>query len=147
MTKRSTAAIAAAILVLAACSPSRTAPTRAPASSTAASAGEVVVILTDAMRMEPAKLTARVGVPVTFRITNTGQIEHEFYIGSEAEQTAHDAEMLAGPMHDHANGVSLLAGETRSLTHTFGEAGTVLAGCHVPGHYGAGMVAEIVVTP
>ena len=98
------------------------------------------------MRMDPAELTARVGVPVTFQVTNTGKIEHEFYIGSEAEQTAHDAEMLAGPMHEHLNGVSLAPGQTRELTYTFERAGAVFAGCHVPGHYAAGMVARILVT-
>lgn len=138
MTKRLTAALAAALL-LAACGGSQAAVTLTPSS-------EVAVVLTDAMRMDPADLTVRIGVPVTFRITNTGQIEHEFYIGSEAEQIAHEAEMLAGPMHEHLNSISLAPGETDTLTYTFERAGPVLAGCHVPGHYAAGMVARILVT-
>ena len=138
MTQRLTAVLTATFL-LASCSASQGAPTLAPAAA-------VKVVLTDTMRMDPAELTVRVGVPVTFQITNTGKIEHEFYIGSEAEQTAHDAEMLAGPMHEHLNGVSLAAGQTRELTYTFQRAGEVLAGCHVPGHYAAGMVARILVT-
>ncbi|MEO8274541.1 MAG: plastocyanin/azurin family copper-binding protein [Chloroflexota bacterium] len=133
------AGLAAAVFLLAGCSAS-------PAGRTLTPASEVEVILTDAMRMEPAELTVGIGAPVTFRITNMGKVEHEFYIGSEAEQTAHDAEMLAGPMHEHLNGVGLAPGETRTLTYTFERAGPVLAGCHVPGHYAAGMVARILVT-
>ena len=39
------------------------------------------------------------------------------------------------------------AGETEEMTWTFDREGTVIAGCHVPGHYAAGMRAEIVVSP
>jgi uncharacterized cupredoxin-like copper-binding protein len=139
MIQRLCAGLAGVAFLLAACGAPQAASTLTPAAA-------VKVVLTDAMRMDPADLTARLGVPVTFEITNTGKIEHEFYIGSEAEQTAHDAEMLAGPMHEHLNGVGVAPGETRTLTYTFERAGTVLAGCHVPGHYAAGMVARILVT-
>jgi uncharacterized cupredoxin-like copper-binding protein len=101
----------------------------------------------DTMRMDPVELKVRLNVPVTFQITNAGAIEHEFYIGSEAEQVAHDAEMLTAPMHEHLQGVGVPAGQTREPTYTFERAGTVLAGCHVPGHYAAGMVASILVMP
>lgn len=137
--KQRVIAVLTAAFILAACGGSPVAPTLTPAA-------DVKVVLTDAMRMDPAELKVRLGVPVTFQVTNTGKIEHEFYIGSEAEQTAHDAEMLAGPMHEHLQGVGVAAGETRELTYTFQRASTVFAGCHVPGHYAAGMVATIVVT-
>jgi uncharacterized cupredoxin-like copper-binding protein len=113
-----------------------------------ASASRVAVTLTDAMRIEPAAMDVPVGVPVTFVVTNEGAIPHEFYLGDEDAQEAHAQEMLsmAGePMHDEPGGISLQPGETKELTYTFGEPGQYLAGCHVPGHYPAGMRAVITV--
>lgn len=96
--------------------------------------------------MEPATFTVPAGVPVTFVVTNSGAIEHEFYLGDEAAQAEHEQEMqTGGMMHDDPNGISVAAGETMELTHTF-EAGETLAGCHVAGHYAGGMKATITVT-
>ena len=47
--------------------------------------------------------------------------------------------------HDDPNAVVLAAGETKELTWRFSEAGTVLIGCHQPGHYAAGMTGTVVV--
>ena len=95
-------------------------------------------------------MSVPVGVPVTFVVTNEGAVPHEFFLGDEDAQTAHAQEMLemAGdPMHDEPSGISLQPGETKELTYTFDEPGRYLAGCHVPGHYPAGMRAVITVTP
>jgi uncharacterized cupredoxin-like copper-binding protein len=48
-------------------------------------------------------------------------------------------------MADEANAITLQPGETKTLEYTFEEAGELLAGCHEPGHYDAGMVATITV--
>lgn len=37
-------------------------------------------------------------------------------------------------------------GETQEVTVTFDRAGTILYGCHVPGHYAAGMVGTLDLT-
>lgn len=42
--------------------------------------------------------------------------------------------------------VTVHGGETARLTWRFGEPGTVLVGCHVPGHHEAGMSATIAVS-
>lgn len=108
------------------------------------------VTLTDALRMEPCSIRVRVGVPVTFVVTNSGANPHEFFVGDASAQAAHDQEMLSMgsmPMHDEADGVALVPGETKELTHTFMAPGEYLAGCHVPGHYAAGMKATIAVVP
>ena len=36
-------------------------------------------------------------------------------------------------------------GESKGLEHTFATAGSVLIGCHEPGHYAGGMVATVAV--
>lgn len=100
--------------------------------------------LTDALRIEPDPITVSTGVPVTFRITNAGAMEHEFYVGDDGAQADHEQEMAQGGMaHDDPNGIEVGPGATEELTMTFDTAGETLAGCHVPGHYPAGMKAVI----
>ncbi len=123
------------------------ASTSGPAGTSApAVATRFTVKLTDTLRMEPAQFTVPRGVPVTFVVTNSGAIDHEFYLGDEQEQAEHETEMAAGGMvHDVPNGITVKPAETKELTFTFTEAGGTLAGCHVPGHYPAGMKATITV--
>ena len=47
--------------------------------------------------------------------------------------------------HDQPNVVTVGAGETKELTWTFTQPGTVLIGCHQLGHYDAGMKGQITV--
>ena len=104
-------------------------------------------MLTDALKIEPASMTVPAGVPVTFVVTNSGVIDHEFYLGDEAAQAEHEKEMaeMGGMGHDEPEGIAVKPGETKELTYTFVGAGQTLAGCHVVGHYGAGMKAGITV--
>lgn len=136
-------AFASLLVLVAACS---TGATASPAPSAAGT--RVEVTLTDALRIEPAAMTVPAGVPVTFVVTNTGAIDHEFYLGDEAAQAQHEQEMqsMGGTMHDEPEGIALDPGETRELTFTFAQPGDSLAGCHVAGHYAGGMRASITVT-
>ena len=132
-------------VVVAACS-AGSSSTTAPAPASAPT--RIEVKLTDALRIEPAAMKVRAGQPITFIVTNAGSTEHEFYVGDEQAQAAHEKEMAAmgGMAHDEAMGVGLKAGQTKELTVTFPAAGTTLAGCHVGGHYGLGMKASIEIT-
>lgn len=108
----------------------------------------IAVTLSDAIRIEPAQMTVPAGTPVTFRVTNTGVLAHEFYVGDEAAQAEHEAEMVAmgGVMpHDEQNGIAVPPGETEDLTLTFRAPGELIAGCHVTNHYSGGMRATIAV--
>jgi uncharacterized cupredoxin-like copper-binding protein len=117
------------------------------ATPTPASATRIEVTLTDAMRIEPDPITVPAGVAVTYVVTNTGQIDHEFMLGDEAAQADHEMEMLEpGAMaHDHSYVILVKPGETRELVFTFGAPGQMLAGCHIPGHYPAGMKSTVAV--
>lgn len=118
------------------------APT-APAAATAP-ATRIEVKLTDALRIEPASMTVPAGVPVTFVVTNTGAIGHEFVLGDEATQAEHEMEMgSTGMGEDEEMAIGLDPGETKELTVTFPAAATLLAGCHVAGHYAGGMKAAV----
>jgi len=109
----------------------------------------VDIVMNDDFTFTPDAIEITDGETVTFSIVNEGAIEHDFTIGDEATQDEHDAEMaeMAG-MDDEGHGsdrnaVTVPAGETHELTWTFTDPGeTVLFGCHVPGHYTAGMVGE-----
>ncbi|OGO54185.1 MAG: hypothetical protein A2V84_11940 [Chloroflexi bacterium RBG_16_70_13] len=139
--------LAAALVIVAACSGAgSTASPTVPAASASIGAQRIEVTLTDAFEMEPAVMSVKTGQPVTFVVTNTGAIQHEFYVGDEAAQDAHEQEMMSGGMAmDEPDGIVLKPGETKELTHTFTTAGASIAGCHEAGHYAAGMKASITV--
>lgn len=142
---------ASLVLIVAACSGGGTTGSGGASSPSVASpsAGTttIEVKLTDALRMEPAAMTVKAGQPVTFKLTNAGTVDHEFYIGDEAAQAREGAAMQSGEMvMDTPEGVTLKPGETKDFTYTFPQAGQTLAGCHVAGHYAGGMKAAITVT-
>jgi len=136
----------ALLLIVAACSGAGATGSPSPAASASAATQRIEVTLTDELKMEPAEMSVKVGQPVTFVVTNAGAVEHEFYLGDETVQAEQEAMMQAGEMvHDTAEGISLEPGETKELTYTFDTAGQTLAGCHVSGHYAAGMKATVTV--
>jgi uncharacterized cupredoxin-like copper-binding protein len=122
-------------------------PSTSSAPSASAAATRIEVNLTDALKIEPALMNVPAGVPVTFVVTNTGAIDHEFYLGDEAAQAEHEQEMMemGGMGHDEPEGIAVDPGETKELTYTFAEPGEMLAGCHVAGHYAGGMKTTITV--
>lgn len=124
-----------------------TSPAESPSPAASAST-RIEVALTDSMAIELDTKTFPVGVPVTFVVSNTGSADHEFYLGDEAAQVAHEAEMMAsgGMSHDDPEGIAVAPGETKELSYTFTKAGMILAGCHVAGHYAAGMMTQLTVT-
>ncbi len=72
------------------------------------------------MRIEPAAITVRLGEPVTFVVTNVGVIDHEFYLGDEAAQVEHEAEMAGGAMaHGHSTRSRSPRARRRSCTFSF----------------------------
>lgn len=118
--------------------------------SPVAASGErttVTATLGDDMAIELSETQFSVGETVTFEVTNSGSSRHELYLGDSAAQEHHAEEMaeMGGMGHDEPGGVSVEPGATETLEYTFDRAGEVLAGCHEPGHYEAGMVATITV--
>jgi uncharacterized cupredoxin-like copper-binding protein len=107
----------------------------------------IEITTTDALIFEPAEFEVAAGEVVTFKLINEGNLVHDFTLGDQATQDEHEAEMaeMNGMAHDEPNVVTIPAGETAELTWEFDEAGTVLIGCHQPGHYAAGMTGEITV--
>ncbi len=148
MRRTSTTLATLALAALVACSSGAGRPNASsPAAGTSSAVGAVrlTVTMTDALRMEPAQLSVPRGTPITFVVTNSGAIDHEFFLGNEEEQAKHERDMAGGDGMDHdlPSGIIVGPGQTGELTFTFPESGATLAGCHIPGHYPAGMKADI----
>lgn len=82
---------------------------------------------------------------VQFVIMNTGKIDHEFAIGSAAEQLEHREMMksMGNHAHDSGNAVTVKPGKAKQLLwHFHGDKHVELA-CNIPGHAEAGMVKQI----
>lgn len=107
----------------------------------------------------PSDLTVQAGETVRFVFTNSGAAPHEAILGSMHVQEEHEAEMAEGGMaDDHDEGmeddghegeipsISLDAGESGEIIHTFTAAEELMLGCHIPGHWDAGMQATVNVT-
>lgn len=105
---------------------------------------EVKVTIRDS-RFIPDHFEFAAGTTVTFVVENTDPIDHEFLIGDEEAQRAH--EEGTEPHHGTKPGeISIPIGETRSTTYTFDEPGRLLIGCHLPTHYDYGMKGDITIT-
>ncbi len=115
----------------------------------ASQADRVVEIrMLDALRFEPASVEVKVGETVTFKVLNEGQLQHDFTLGDAETQDEHDAEMAAGMSgmgHDKPNVLTVDPGAKGELTWRFTAPATILYGCHVPGHYGAGMAGNLTI--
>jgi uncharacterized cupredoxin-like copper-binding protein len=106
----------------------------------------------DDLRFNPDTVQAKVGETITFRIVNTAPFEHNFTLGDEAAQAEHEREMRSMPsgdamqMGDEPNSIHIQPGVSKDLTWTFTSPGTALYGCHVAGHYDAGMKGKVIVS-
>lgn len=110
------------------------------------------------MWFDPETLEMAAGEIVKFEITNTGNLEHEFVIGSKEAQEEHRQMMLdmangghnmpnmshGEGHHDMASmnmaGVTIAPGETGTLLWSVPDNVNELEyACNIPGHYESGM--------
>lgn len=119
-----------------------------PDASSDADPRTITATLSDDMAIQLSESDFEVGETVRFDVTNEGAIPHEFYVG-DAEAQEHHAEEMADMademMHEEEDGIAVEPGATETLEYTFEQAGEILAGCHEPGHYEAGMVSSMTV--
>jgi uncharacterized cupredoxin-like copper-binding protein len=126
--------------------------------------GRTVEIAMTDNAFEPDELTVEDGEAITFEFVNEGRVVHEAYLGSEEEQDGHAGDMagmagMAGSPEeaehsDHMDDqhmsderlVTVEPGDRATLTTTFDEPGTVVIGCHQPGHWESGMKATVTVS-
>lgn len=134
-----------AVLVAAGCS------TAGGDDPSAAGRSKVVTVDMTDNAFRPGRIEVAEGDEVVFRFVNQGRLVHEAFIGDEAAQDDHAREMAGGGAHHagmHTDGaeapmVTVQPGAKGELRHRFDHSGTVLIGCHQPGHWDAGMKATI----
>ena len=87
------------------------------------------------MRFTPNQLDAKVGVPLTVRLTNRGTERHDLNFPSLHMPGLGGIESILDP------------GETRTITLQFDEPGSHTFICSLPGHAAAGMTGAVFVQP
>ena len=89
------------------------------------------------------------GDTVKFVVSNDGKVMHEMVIGTMKELKEH-AELMRkhpGMEHDEPYMAHVAPGKTGDIVWQFTKPGEFYYGCLVPGHFEAGMVGKIVVSP
>ena len=105
----------------------------------------VQVEASDNMRFTPADLSVKRGETIRFVIRNTGQLPHEFSLGTEKDLLEHYEVMKKFPGMEHAepNQISLKPGQQGEIIWRFTKAGVVHFACLHVGHYDAGMKGQV----
>ncbi|MBA3877216.1 MAG: hypothetical protein C0498_09820 [Anaerolinea sp.] len=94
----------------------------------------VEIVLAD-LRFSPNQLSAKVGVPLTVRLTNRGLERHDLNFPSLHMPGLEGVESILAP------------GETRTITLQFDQPGEHTFICTLPGHAAAGMTGAVIVRP
>jgi uncharacterized cupredoxin-like copper-binding protein len=131
------ATLVAAALTLAACD-------RASGGS---EAREIRIVMSD-LKYSPEQITVKPGERVRFVLVNQGAMEHEIVIGDQAKQDEAEAEMAKGTHHtsNKPGEKTVAAGKTERMEFTFpNQPGSLLYGCHIPGHWTAGMKGTVTI--
>jgi uncharacterized cupredoxin-like copper-binding protein len=104
-----------------------------------------VVVSIEHSSFQPAEIAVRPGETVRFVIESGDPIDHEFILGDEEVQRIHEEGTEAH--HGAKPGeVSVPAGGTVETTYTFDDgSGSLIFGCHLPGHYAYGMRGVVVI--
>jgi len=99
------------------------------------------------MLFVPARLEVKKGDQVKFMLRNTGELDHEFVLGTTAENLAHAEEMKKMPemAHDEPNGKRLAPKQSGQIVWRFTKAGEFEYACLIAGHREAGMIGVVVV--
>ncbi|MBK7062582.1 MAG: cupredoxin family protein [Rubrivivax sp.] len=109
----------------------------------------VEFVMNDEMRFTPDRLQVTQGETLRLKIRNGGKLLHEFVLGTRAELDAHAALMLKFPNMEHEEPymVHVQPGGSGHIIWTFNRPGDFDFACLIAGHYQAGMVGKVKVTP
>ncbi len=99
----------------------------------------------DTMRFSPERIDAKLDETVRFRMRNSGQLMHEFVIGTQQENAKHYELMKKFPNmeHDQPWMAHVAPGKTGEIVWKFNRAGQFEFACLIAGHYDAGMVGQL----
>ena len=117
---------------------------------------------------EPNEIIIKKGETIKFIVSNHGELVHEFNIATKEMHIKHQPEMMKmveheilladridkekmkemakkdhSMAHSHSNSVLLEPNEIGEIIWKFSTTANLEAACNVPGHYEAGMIANI----
>ena len=95
----------------------------------------------------PERVEVTRGEQIRFKLTNNGELEHEFVLATTEENVKHAEEMKKNPdmEHDDPNAKRVAPKKKSEIVWRFTKRGTFEYGCLIPGHREAGMTGTIVV--
>jgi uncharacterized cupredoxin-like copper-binding protein len=107
----------------------------------------IQVDMSDAMRFTPSAIQVKQGETIRFVVKNSGQLSHEFVLGSTKDLADHYEQMKKNPEMEHAddNMLTVKPGQTGELLWKFTRSGSVAFACLHVGHFDAGMKGSIAV--
>ena len=102
---------------------------------------KIEIELNDQFRFSPEVIPVAVGETLQLDFKNTGQIRHEWVIGTPFEISEHLELIRRFPdmEHDEPHNVHVDPGQSRTLVWQFNREGRFEYACLLPGHYEAGM--------
>ena len=105
----------------------------------------VHIDMNDEMRYVPDHLIVKQGETIKFVLKNSGEIDHEFVLGTEKELLEHYKQMQKFPEmeHEDPNQVRVDPGQAGEVIWRFTKPGKIVFGCLMPGHYDAGMKGTV----
>ncbi len=121
-----------------------------PAASADGTGAQQVDITLSDFKIVASQLNFVVGKPYRFVIRNTSKTPHELAIAPASMGHMMDEEAMRTASLIHVDMDQLPTGTPKTVTYTFtnpAAAGQLELGCHIVGHYDAGMHAPITVTP
>jgi uncharacterized cupredoxin-like copper-binding protein len=113
---------------------------------------QVIEIAIDGYHFVPDHFTVQQGESVVFAISNPDSRGHELFIGTVAEQAERREAGPTAPedgedVTHFGYGIYIPPMSDGELAYVFSADTDLLIGCHLPGHWEAGMVATIDVQP
>lgn len=102
----------------------------------------------DSMRFTPDNVNAKQGETIRFIVKNSGQVKHEFVLGTATALKEHAELMKKFPEMEHSdpNMVTVAPGMSGEVIWQFTKAGKINFACLQPGHYDAGMKGSVMVS-
>lgn len=103
----------------------------------------------DDMRFRPERIDVKEGETVRFVVRNGGKLLHEMVIGTPEALREHAALMkkFPGMEHDEPYMAHVASGRQGGIVWNFNRPGSFQFACLIPGHFEAGMIGTIIVTP
>ncbi len=131
--------IVAAALAAAGCGGDAKTNGSSPTTAAAGPVDQTVEIRMVDLAFKPDAITVKAGTTVRFVFKNDGSLDHNAAFGDEAAQSAVESGK------QQRDGVAASPNQTKAYVRRFDAPGALVIGCHVAGHYKAGMKMRLTV--